>query len=110
MSESDNNDNEIRRLSEQGMQGAWHLCPQCMSNHVWRIDCEYKNMRTSRDENENGKLFDSFIIASMCEKCGYLELAPEMKKLGMDNVNWKLVADTRRTFKTRSQRRRERSG
>lgn len=88
MPENNNNDNEIRR----------------------RIDCEYKNMRTRLDENENGKLCNSFIIASMCEKCDYIELAPEMKKLGMDKVNWKLVADTRGTFKTRSQRRHERSG
>lgn len=98
MSENNSSDDELRRFAEQGMQGAWHLCPQCMSKDVWKIKCEYKNMRTLLDENENGKLFDNFTVGSMCEKCGFVELAPDMKDLGMDKIDWKLVANKRETY------------
>jgi hypothetical protein len=93
MPDNISNDEELRRFVEQGMPGVWHLCPRCMSKEVWLISLEYK-----KKPDQNHESFKSSIIGSICEKCKFYEVDPDMIMLGMDRIDWNLVAKEKKIF------------
>jgi hypothetical protein len=55
-------------------------------------------MRTHIDNNEDGTTEITFIIGATCEKCKFVELTPDVKDLGMDKIDWNLVANKQNVF------------
>ena len=93
MSDSSSNNEELRRFAEQGMPGVWYLCPQCMSKEVWSISFELK-----KKPDKNHESFKSSTIGSLCEKCKFYEVVPDMIRLGMDKIDWIFVAKEKKIF------------